>query len=347
MKSSRGFTLAELAIVVTVLGLLTAALTPMFSDLFTIKKAAYDDKHRLNNVLISSALVTYAANSTTTGRLPAPYTGSGYTKTIYNSADASAPGVALTQALVQSGINPAEINNDGTTSSAVRVYQLVQGLTQQVPLYFQSGSLVTLTYDYGAIYMTACPKSTSSCNPTAATGVPGTSTAMTSANYSTWTTAGTDGTPQFVSSLPTQKQMLATTVQRLDKVRDTLLGYLRAQQQSAAGGDTTNWYPNQAGAAAAGSLTGANPATNQGCRDGWYDLSSGAVTVLPTIGLSQQEFGVTAWGGSIGYCRDYDPTAAKAANAAPHYAAIRILGSVSSGSAPDAVVPGNNVVLTF
>jgi len=343
----RGFTLVELMVTVIVIGIMSMVLAPAFGSFVSAQKLAYADKHRMNNQLIGVALLKYAANSTTTGRLPAAYTGGGYTKTVYNPSDGTAAGLALTQTLTQSGINPGEINDDGTTVKKVRVYQLVQGLTQSVPLYFQSGPLATLTFDFGAIYLTDCMLATASCNPTAGTGVPGTSAAMTSGNYTTWAIAGTDGTAFFVSSLSIQKDMLATTVQRLDKIRDSLISYLRVQQVTAGGSDTTNWYPNQAGAAAAGTLTGGVPGTNQGCRDGWYDLSNAGVTVLPTIGLSASEFGTTAWGGAIQYCRDYDPTAAKAANAAPHYAAIRILASVSSGSAPDNAVVGNNIVLTL
>jgi prepilin-type N-terminal cleavage/methylation domain-containing protein len=345
MKRLRGFTLVELLVTVVVIGIVTIILAPTFNSLMTAKQLAYYEKHRLNNQLIASGLLSYAANSTQYGRLPPPYTGSGYTKTVYNPGDGSSAGIALTQALTQSGINPSEINDDGTASKNVRVYQLVQGLTQQVPLYFRSGPLVMLTYDFGAIYLTACPKSSTTCNPNPSTGVPGSSPALTASNYSTWTTTGSDDRPYFVSSLPIQKQMLATTVQRLEKVRDALLFYLRAQQVTASASDKTNWFPNQSGAAAPGSLSGANPLTNQGCRDGWYDLSS--TSVLPTVGLAAQEYGVTAWGGIIQYCRDYDPTGTGTPNTPPHYAAIRIHANVSAGLAPDGAVPGNNVVITF
>lgn len=352
LKLQRGFTLVELLIVVIVIGIVSIMMSPIYNDLITAQRSAYLEKHRLNNQLIGAALMSYAANSTQYGRLPAAYTGGGYTKTIYNPADGTAPGIALTQALTQTGVNPSEINDDGTTAQNVRAYQLVPGLTQQIPLYFQSGPLVTLTYDFGAIYLTACPKGAATCNPTAATGVPGSSVALTGANYASWAVTGTDGPAFFVSSMPIQKQMLATTTQRLDKVRDSLLGYLRAQQQTAGGGDTTNWYPNETGASALGSMAGATPGINQDCRDGWYDLSNGAVLVLPAIGLAAEEFGRTAWGGSIEYCRDYTYTPAlpalpKAAEAAPHFSAIRINANVTSGIAPDAVVPGNNIVLTF
>lgn len=335
MKNQRGFTLFELAITVGVIGIVAVMLAPSFGWLFTAQQNSYAEKHRMNNQLISAALTNYAANNTTNGRLPAPYTGGGYTKTVYDSTNAT-----LGATLTQTGINPVEINDDATQSKMVRVYQLVQGLQQQVPLYFQSGPLVTLTYDFGAIYITACPLANSTCNPTAATGVPGTSVALSSANYKTWASSGTDGPAQFVSALPVQKQMLATTVQRLDKLRDTFLTYLRAQQVTAAAGDTTNWFPT-----GAASLGGATPGTNQGCRDGWYTLSTDTV-ILATVGLAAQEFGLTAWGGAVQYCRDYDPTGTKVANAPPHYAALRINQDVTSAAAPSGI-PGNNVVLTF
>lgn len=346
MTKHAGFTLVELLVVVIIIGLVSIMMSPIYNDLITAQSKAYEEKHHLNNQLIGAALMGYAANSTQYGRLPAPYTGAGYTNTIYNPADGTAPGLALTQALIQTGINPGEINGDNTTANKVRVYQLVQGIQQSVPLYFQSGPLVTLTYDYGAIYLTACPKSTAACNPNAVTSVPGTTaSALTLANHPTWTTTDTDGRPYFISSMPIQKQMLATTTQRLDKVRDALLSYLRTKQQTAAGGDTTNWYPNQAGLSAAGSLTGQNPGLNQQCRDGWYNLSDAAINVLPAVGLSAAEYGKTAWGGAVEYCRDYDPIPT-AANTPPHYSAIRINANVTTGAAPSAT-PGNNIVLTF
>ena len=340
-RREQGFTLPELIISVFVLGIVSIALAPMLSSYGGSLRASYRQKQDVNNQAIGVALLNFAHDSTTLGSLPAPYTGGGYTSTVYNPADTSAAGLSLTDALTQSGIKPSEINDDAYSSHRVRVYQRVAGLTAQVPLYFQSGPLVRLTYQYGAIYMTACAKGTTSCNPTAATGLPGTSAVMTAANYTTWTTSGTDLAPSFVTSLPLQKRMLANTAAKLDKVRDALLSYFRAQQRTAAGNDTTNWW-----LPTAATLAGQTPGSNQGCRDGWYDLSTDT-TILPSIGLTQAEYGVTAWGGPIQFCRDYDPTGTKAPDASPHLAAIRIHSSVSTGSAPDAVVVGNNLVLTF
>ncbi len=347
MKKRSGFTLVELLTVVMIIGVITVMMGPTFYALMTAQESAYLEKHRLNNQLIGVALLNYAAHSTQYGRLPLPYTGGGYTKTIYNPGDTTAAGIALTQTLTQSGINPVEINDDGKAAKNVRVYQLATPLSLTMPLYFLSGPKVTLTYDYGAIYLTACSIDNNTCNPTASSGIPGSSPVLTAINFNTWTTGGTDGPAFFISSLPLQKQMMVTTAQRLDKVRDSLLSYFRAQQITAAGGDDTNWYPNETGAAAAGSKTGQTPANNQECRDGWYDLSNASIKVLPTAGLAPEEFGKTAWGGTIEYCRDYDPTGVQTPDAPPHYAAIRMLKNVSIGGTPDASIAANNIVLTF
>lgn len=337
----RGFTLIELLVTVVVIGIVSLILAPVLGELRASQRQAYNEKHNLNNQLIAKGLTDYARTTSATGRLPAPYTGGGYNSTIYNPADGTPNGVALTQALTQTGVQVNEINDDGTAAQMVRVYQVVTTPTLDVPLYFQSGPLVTLNYDFGVLYMTGCARGTASCN----TGVPGSSPALTAANIATYATVDPDGRGQFVSSLPVQREMLARTTDRLEKVRNVLLGYLRARQISAAAGDQTNWFPNQTGASAAGSLTGATPSSNQGCRDGWYTLSTDT-TILLTVGLSPEEFGRTAWGGAIQYCRDYDPSGTGTANAPPHYGALRFNKSVSTGAAPTAVA-ADNIVLTF
>lgn len=290
--------------------------------------------------MIGDSFINYARENGN-ANLPPSYTGSGRTKAVYDPASVSASGLAIISALNRSGLNPNEINDDAYASKRVRVYQVVTGLTQTSPYYFQSGPQVTLTYQYGVIYQTACAYSNTTCNPNATSTVPGDSPLMTTSNYSTWTTTGNDFAPQFISSLPLQKQNLYTTSQRLDKLRDAFVSYMVTQQRTASATDTTNWYPS-----GASSMGGASPATNQGCRDGWYNLNT-STTILPTIGLTPTEYGLTMWGGAVEFCRDYDPNASAAPNAPPHNAAIRINKSVSQGIAPDSSVISNNIVLTF
>jgi hypothetical protein len=67
------------------------------------------------------------------------------------------------------------------------------------------------------------------------------------------------------------------------------------------------------------------------------------------MGVSSTEFGTTAWGGAMEYCRDYEPDGTDTSNAdtPPHYAAIRIHKNVSTGGSPDNSVIGNNIFITF
>lgn len=343
-QAQRGFALLEIMISVLVIGILSAALGPLMRSIITMNERAYEERHRLNNLRIGAALMSVASSSKL-GRLPAPVTSGALTNAIYNPADSTPAGLALSSALVQAGVNMAEVNDDGRTAANVRVYQMVSPPAMQTPLFFQSGPSVFLRYDVGAIYLTACSKGSADCNPGPG-GVPGDSAAMTVANHANWATSGTDGSPFLISSLPVQKMMLANTVQRLERLREAMVGYLRVQQLTASASDSTNWYPNQLGNSEPGSLATSNPAGNQDCLDGWYRLDDGN-NILPTLGLAGEEFGQTAWGGSIEYCRDYDPTGLQDPDQPPHYAALRILRDISQGLPPDNAVRGNNVFLTF
>lgn len=334
MRKSRGFTLLEMTIVVAILIVTAIILTPIFGRYLTAISRNHAEQARIDNQRIADSLLAVAQNEGNGSLLP-PYAGPGNSSAVANLADNSALGLALRQSLSESGIVPTAINDDGTSARNARVYQRIAGLTQTTPLYFRSGPMVTLTYDYGVVYLTRCAESDSACR---GSGRPGASPAITAANRQTWAVVQPDLAPVFVSSLPVQKSMLAATTRRLDRVRDALLSYYRGKQLSAAATDTTNWFPGSG-------YGGANPASHQGCRDGWYELDT--TNVLPLIGLSQGEFGRTSWGGRIEYCRDYDPAASKGANAPPHAAALRFRSDVSQGAAPDAAVLGNNVILTL
>jgi hypothetical protein len=132
--------------------------------------------------------------------------------------------------------------------------------------------------------------------------------------------------------------MLITTRTNLNLLQDAFLNDFKTRQIMAAVA-TRRISPGRAA-----SKSGQNPAGNQGCRDGWYSLATS--DVLAQIQQSSQLYGTTAWGGAVEFCRDYDPLGAKVADA-PHKAALRINANVSQGIAPDSVVSGNNIVLTF
>lgn len=345
----RGFSLIELLIAVLVLGVIAVLAGPAFSFLASAQKQAWAERQRVVNQKIVNGLLAYAQTRTPRrGELPAPYTQGSFRSAVVDPDDTAAGPREVTLALVRAGVAPSEIADDGSAAANVRVYQRVDGLKSSVPLYLHSGPAAELTYQFGAVYITRCPRA-DACNGT----LPGASSALNDTNYATWDVQGTDAAAVFVSSLPLQKDMLAVTARRLDTLRDSLLQYVRAKQLAAAATDTTNWYPAPS---AAPSLAGATPNTNQGCRDGWYDLSAANVDVLPQVGLSREEFGTTSWGGAIHYCRDFDPTGTKAPNAPPQWAALRVHKSVSQGIGPDpgagAAAPAtggalNNLFLTF
>lgn len=336
VRSPLGFTLIEVLVAVAVLGVLTLLMAPIFGALVTASANNHDEQARIDNQHIVDAMLAFARTEGG-GTLPAPYTGNGYTRTIHNPSDSSTVGIAFRQLLSDTGVSMSAVNDDGTTARNVRVYQRVAGIDRTMPLYFRSGPQVTLSYDYGVIYLTACARTGSTCNPSG-TGVPGASPALTASNMTSWAAVAPDVAARFVSTLPAQTAMLTATSRRVDRVRDALLSYYRGRQLTAAATDTTNWFPGSG-------MGGANPTGNQGCRDGWYRLDS--TTLLSIVGLAAEEFGSTSWGGRIEYCRDYDPTAVKAANAPPHAAALRFNARVSQGGAPDASVLSNNVILTL
>jgi prepilin-type N-terminal cleavage/methylation domain-containing protein len=338
-RDLRGFSLVEMLVVVAVIGIVLT-ITDM-GGINKLNTRYYATRQENNNKQIANALLQYAKTSTTLGTLPLPYAGGGYHTTVYDPSNST-----LAQIFRSANMAPTEINDDGTNGKNVRVYQVVQ-LTQSTPLDFQSGPLTTLTYQYGEVHQTACQLSIAACN---VASIPGSSTAMTALNYKTWNSVAPDLTAEFFSTLPMQKQMLSLTSQRLNDMKDKFAGQYRIQQISAAANDTTNWYPYPYAAGVPGTpnpnLSGANALTNQGCWDGWYDLSSAAINVLAQLGLSQAQYGKTAWGASVQYCRDYDP-ALRGAGTVPHFAALRFNQSVSLGISPDAVVQANNIFITF
>lgn len=340
-KNSAGFTLYELMLSVVLLGIVIVITGPVVALAFTFMDAAKRDENIVNNQRLAGALMSYARNYNN-GRIPPPYTGGKVNSGLYNPADTSVNGTQLAMELRNSGVPASAINTDNQAMKNVRVYRVVSGLSYQVPLYFTTGSKVSLTYDVGALVQTRCP-SNNPCN----TGTPGTSSPLTSANLTTWIASGTDYGDVVFSTLPEQKNMLRITVSRLNRLADRLASEFYTRQRLAAANSLTNFFPvpNNSGAP---NLGGINPVANMGCHNGWYRLNAANVNVLALLGLDPNEFGVTAWGGPIEYCRDYEPTGTSTAteNQSPHFAALRINQDLSSGLPPTGLF-GADVVVTF
>ncbi len=340
--SQRGFSLIELLIAVIILGVLAGALSAVFTTLGSLVEIEREESERTVNAGIAAAMESWAASESVLGDLPAPYTGGGRDNAPVNPASAVAADVALMDLMRRQRINPISFADDGSAFRNVRVFQRITGLTETVPLFRSTGPVATLTYQMGVIYNTECPLVGSTCNPTAATGIPGASPVLTAANRQTWTTVAPDYAPVFVSTLSLQRARLDQTAEQLRKISNELVRLFNLQRISAAPTATNNFYPVNT----AFSLAGGSPAANMGCRDGWYDLSAANVNILDQLAIPKAQYGVTPWGGAIQYCRDYDPLGTNGANAEPHYGALRLRASVSLGLAPTGAI-GTDMVVTF
>lgn len=370
-----GFSLVELAIAVFVAGLLSVLMAPTFNLLATSNRLGYAEHQALINQEIADAMQQTAKvrndlNGTTPmrGRLPDPWTnvnnpaGALYSAAIDPNADCASyysggPVKALFACMLQrQGVSFLEVNDDNYDTHRERVFQKVTGLATKVPLYFSGGPNVILTYDYGAIYMTSCSRGDTTCVQNfSGVQVPGISpqlTATTIGGASPWNTQracatatcpGPDYAPVFVSSLPAQMELMQQTADRLDRVRDALKDYFKAMQVSSDASNVANWYP-------VGSPQQVHNPPVQGCMDGWYDLSlTTSPNILNQVGLDPVEFGQTAWGGRVEFCRHYvDQNNPPASNTTPpFFGAIRVNANLSTGLAPDTSNSNNNVVLTF
>lgn len=329
----RGFTLLELLIVTIITGVLGLIWASENGGSMTAFNAARDAEQDSLNKRISSVLLDYAASSSPTGDLPAPYTNGTTKNVVFDGANA-----ALQALLVQARIRPVEANGDGSPADNVRVYQTATGLTTTVPLYNTFGPVLTLTYSEAVIVATHCQR-VSTCNTTGTGGIPGTSGIFNAGNLGTYALTGDDFGLSRISTLAIQKQKLAQTADNIDAIRTRMQEYFREKQRLASATDTSNFFPRQLVVVAAASVGTTNP----DCRnDGWYRLDNS--DILSQVGLVKTVNGLTAWGGQIHYCPDYDASGVKAADAPPHFAALRILTSPSAGGSPPA---GNNTTSTI
>lgn len=343
-KKQKGFTLIEVIIATSVLGVLTLVIAPAFSNVLRAQEQAYKERQILVNQKLAKAMLDYAETQTKPA-LPSPCTGLSATRVRYGpantltgytscrSASASDKPLPLSYALKE-GIAPKEVNGDGTASDNIRVYQVYTNIDKpNVPLFGRSGSAVDLRYDYGVVYLTKCQRS-QACNNAGPYG-------PVLSDYVSWQPGTTALYTAYVSTLTIQKERLAETARRLNQVRDGFTAYFN-MKRAANPDSSVNHYPSAAG------TTSPTDTLSQGCMTDWHPLyEASATSVLDVLGLNKEELGQTSWGGSIEYCNDYDPSISPAANTMPHYAALRIRKAVTEGGAPDIWAPENNVVISF
>lgn len=373
-----GFTLVETIIAVALLGILSLSAGSAFKAFMTARHNAYVAEQAAINQKIANALMNKARIGPVLradyadadqepdgvpGTLQSPCTVStskvfysiynpGFTSTVCQSTR------HLRDYLIQQGLNPDRgVNDDGTASRNVRLYQRVGGLTQDAFIFGKGGPKVTLNYDFGVVYLTNCGFNRP-CNQTAASATnpprsaPPTGTAtvddyaarLTLSNFTTWKAGNYDIAPVMVSTLPIQMELMESTAKSLLELKSAFQRYFD-RMQAANPASTANFYPQPAF-----SQPPVSPAFNEGCREGWYALRLNATDVLEQIGLFNRDYpgealyGLTAWGGVVEYCRDYDPSGTSPYGTPPHYAALRFNREVSNAFDPS---PGQNIIISF
>lgn len=335
-KRQSGFTLVELLITTMVIGFIGIIVSDSIGALASARQRHYNVDQMMKNQQLGDAMLRHAREQSALGTLPAPHTDA---PSDLNLALLDPSDTTLAEYLSVAAPS-VEINGDGTAADNVRVYQRLNNISINVPLRKTHGALVNLRYDIGAIHLSNCPRDDSTCNRLTTNGGgdmigPGDYVHLDALNYSNYSVTDDDLGLYMFSTLDLQKHKLAGLVAKLDEIAASLAKHKNDLDVAGTySGDNNFLSPT---GASPPNLSGANPTTNEGCHDGWYQLNAANVNVLAQLAFDASIYGVTEWGGRIEYCRDYDPaaTGTGSADTAPHYAALRIHTNVSLGSHPD------------
>lgn len=248
-RAQRGFTLYEVIVATMLIGLLTVMLAPSMRSFLTTQTLASQQRALDVNQKVARAMLAYA--ETNDGRLPAPYQ---LSTSGINFGIAPTTGTAtntLTPFLSQQGIPPSLFNGDGTASDRVRSYQMAPDTaTVQAPLFGNSGPLVTLSYDYGAVYQTNCPRANATCNasgqiPRDLGGAARTGNfALTPGQHASFQSRDSDTAVTFVSTLELEKKKLAAFAQQIDEIRTTMAAYRASGKHRCPNSAYNDPYPD-------------------------------------------------------------------------------------------------------
>lgn len=247
--AQRGFTLYEVIVATVLIGLLTVMLAPSMRTFLTTQTLAAQQRALDINQNIAKAMLDFAeAND---GRLPAPHQASA-AGINFGIAPTTGMGTStLTPFLLQHGLPPALFNGDGTTGDRVRSYQMVQeAATAHVPLFGNHGPLMTLTYDFGVIYQTDCPRSNTTCN--ASGQVPrdlgGAARSghflLAAGQHAQFRNRPSDTAIVFVSTLELERRRLEAFAQQINEIRTVMAAYRAAGRQRCPNTALNDPYPN-------------------------------------------------------------------------------------------------------
>lgn len=379
--NQRGVTLFELIVSAIILGVVSWITAANMGSFMAAKQQTFNAEQTVINRKIAQAMMNWSeyadiANGTGSvvrGTLPQLCTsGAEEYETIVVEGICND---SLGQYLIAAGVDNNSVHFSSPLDKRLRIYQKLRP-SQGVPsitvgLMGSYGASVQLNYDLGLIYTTNC-RPTEACYTTASgkldlglgdpSPAPSTILQMQSggsgtSNLAQWTPPknGVAGVT-YVSTLPLQKKLLAITTERLTKIRDSLQTYFLTKQSQASTATkySTNFYPND-DADTSNFPNALIP--ESGCRRAWINLSDPNSKVLQKIGVSTGVVGaisspamniegLTAWGGTIQYCSDYDPGGdSPSRDAAPHVAALRVFTSVTVGAPPSGTSEDNTYVI--
>lgn len=328
IRSKRGgFTLIEMLIALIILVIISPQLVTWASIANRDKALAYQRQIYIDNVQIAEAFRAWARNENN-GFLPEPYTNPA-TKDVLAPVDllSSDPKVVkLRDYLARGTLSLDSVNTDGSASARAKVFQKMGILTHMQPVEGVTSLTVNLEYERGVIYQTICSK-IDACNA----GLVGSSPIYNS----TWKSSLPDIKPIEFSTLDIQQSKWRLTWDRLKEVKHRMRETFTYQQLSSQAGDLTNhFYQPSTGSTDVGQLN---------CPSGWFDMSQS--DVLEQYGIAPKEvFGLTAWGGVIDYCPDYDPQGT-GIDTPPHNGALRININVTKGAAPNNTEADNLIII--
>ena len=334
----------ELLISVIILGVIIAFAGTLVSFAFTLLENTKRGQETLDNRKLADAMLEFSSerSGVNRGRLPSPIYSSDVKGGLYNPAASDQESLALARILLTTGVPVGSINNDRSAMRNGRIYQLVKDLSYSARLYGVTGPVVNLKYDFGTITSTNCSRNSSCYTSGSSSNPPGDSAHLTSSNYTSWEPVPNDYGSIAFTTLYEQKRLLRITVGRLNNLSERFTNDFHNKVRLASADASTNFFEfNTAGL----NLGNTDPSINMGCRDGWYNLAASNVNILTKLGLDKSEFGMTSWGGPIGYCRDFDPAGTGLHNEPPHYGALRINKDVTATVSP--VVINDAVIITF
>lgn len=306
-RKQAGLTLIELMVSVIILGILMMIIGPIFSNALTFMESAKKSEVQLNNQKLAAGMLSYARNNG--GKLPDAIT-EGKAYSLYKQGALPTDGLAYERylELTGTGVPPNEINTTGYGVGAMKMYQVVNDLKYKQPMFFNSGDEVTLTYQIGVIYQSMCSLGSACASEPFANGR---TPELTKDNVIDWNVKGDDYAPVMFNTLAEQKTMLRVTAGRLNRLTDRISSHFYSVSRASEDKEVNHF---------AGVERAVLTSAVQGCWVKWDDLSSG--DTLQSIGLDKREYGKTAWGKKIEYCRDYKPSGL--GGKPPFYAALRV-----------------------